>query len=177
MKTYLLLALVATASLASGMAIAGVVGYGPLAYISYHIQGGSQSYSQPGVVVVPAYIDLGNLTVGQSGNVTVNASVTINSDGIYKIKLLHEEKLEKVFSKFEVKVTIGNNTVVLTPKKDSAYLNLTNGTYNANIQISYQVAKYVKGDVYVSKEPLLVLYPKGYDNHDQKYEQEDDYNS
>ncbi|BDC17651.1 hypothetical protein [Acidianus sp. HS-5] len=153
MKTTLLLALVAISSLGAGIGIAGVMGYGPLAYISYHIQTQTQQ-------VIPAHINLGNLTAGESSNVTANATVTVRSNGTYEIKLLHGEKLQKAFSEFEVKITIGNTTLMLTPKNDTASVNLTKGTYVVFIEIIYQVSQHPKGDLNVLNEPLLIIHPK-----------------
>jgi len=157
MKTYLLLVLVATASLAAGMSIAGVMGYGPLAYISYHIQSNGQGE------VIPAYINLGNLTAGESGNVTANATVVINYNGTYELHLLHGEKLQKVFSEFTVNVTIGNTSVVLTPDNDSVSLYLAKGTYTVLIEVMYQVSQCPKGDLNVNQEPLIIIHPENED--------------
>lgn len=151
----LLIGLIAMVAIAAGVFAAGVDGYGPLAYISYHVQASNSSSAE----IIPAYINLGNLTPGMKGTVTVNSTVTLTKNGTYEISLLHAEKLSKVFSEFNVTITIGNKTITLNLSNDDAYLNLSSGKYNVHIQISYQVSSHPHGDLDVKNEPLLIIHP------------------
>ena len=150
-------------AIAAGVFAAGMEGYGPLAYISYHIQASNSSSAE----IIPAYINLGNLTPGMKGNVTATASIVLHENGTYEIKLLHEDKLSKVFSVFNVTVTIGDKTVVLSLSNDEATLNLTAGNYTVYIKIIYQVSEHPHGDLNVKQEPLLIIHPYGNDEDSQ----------
>ncbi|QIW25087.1 hypothetical protein EWF20_13715 [Sulfolobus sp. S-194] len=152
----LLIGLIAMVAIATGIFIAGVNGYGPIAYISYHVQV-SNSTSQ----IIPAYINLGNITPGEKGNITSNATIIISSNGTYVIKLLHSEKLSKVFSEFNITIKIGNETLLLNLHQTEVTVNLTSGKYIVYIKIFYQVSEHPKGDLDVIKEPLLIIHPKG----------------
>ncbi|MEJ2776000.1 hypothetical protein WIW90_07220 [Sulfolobaceae archaeon RB850M] len=154
MKAIPLLIVVIAATMATGVFVAGMHGYGPLAYISYHITASNSSAE-----IIPAYINLGNLTAGEKGNVTANATIVISSNGTYEIKLLHIEKLSKVFSYFNVTIEIDGKTILLNLDNDKAYLNLTSGKYTIIITISYQVSNHPKGDLNVNQEPLLIIHP------------------
>ncbi|QGA55221.1 hypothetical protein GFS03_11855 [Sulfolobus sp. E5-1-F] len=157
MKTSLL-ALALVGAFVAGLATAGVAGYGPLAYISYHI---IVSQQQGQAQVIPAYINLGNLTAGEKGNTTATAVINISSNGTYTIDLLHADKLQKVFSNFTVELKINNNTITLTPENDSANVKLASGSYNVSILIIFQVSQHPKGDLNVNQEPLLIIHPQG----------------
>ncbi|MBB5253867.1 hypothetical protein [Sulfurisphaera ohwakuensis] len=155
MKT-LLIGLIAMVAVATGIFVAGVNGYGPIAYISYHVQV-SNSTSQ----IIPAYINLGNITPGEKGNITSNATIILSSNGTYVIQLLHVEKLSKVFSEFNITIEIGNKTLLLNLYQTKVNVNLTAGKYIVYIKIFYQVLNHPKGDLNVMKEPLLIIHPKG----------------
>ncbi|WP_338599138.1 hypothetical protein V6M85_09340 [Sulfolobus tengchongensis] len=157
MKTAIL-ALAIVGAFVAGLASAGAIGYGPLAYISYHIIVNQQ---QGQAQIIPAYINLGNLTAGEKGNVTASAKLNISSNGTYTIDLLHVEKLQKAFSTFIVTLKIGNENITLTPENDSASVSLVKGTYNVSIFISFQVSQNPKGDLNVTNEPLLIIHPAG----------------
>ena len=158
----LLIGLIAMVAIAAGVFAAGMAGYGPIAYISYHVQSSNSSSAE----IIPAYINLGNLTPGMNGTITANASISLHDNGTYEIKLLHVEKLSKVFSEFNVTITIGNKTVMLTLSNDDIYLNLTAGNYTVYIKIFYQVSNQPHGDLNVTKEPLLIIHPYGDSNDD-----------
>ena len=155
MKPLILLLLIAASVGATGLVIAGLHGYGPLAYISYNVQTSNSNQ------IIPAYINLGSLTPGQSGTVTANATIMINQNGTYEIKLLHVEKLSKVFTSFNVTVTIGKETITLNLNHDEQYLNLTSGKYLVVIVINYTVSTHPHGDLHVKNEPLLIIHPEG----------------
>jgi len=157
-----LIALIAAASFIAGIVAAGVSGYGPLAYISYHIISSTQQAGE--AQIIPAYINLGNLTAGEKGNVTAMAAVNISSNNTYTIELLHSEKLQKDFSEFIVKLKIDNNTVILTPENDSVQITLAKGYYNVSILIIFQVSQYPQGDLNVYQEPLLIIHPAEEEN-------------
>jgi 2,5-dioxopentanoate dehydrogenase len=158
MKTSLL-ALVAISTFAVGIAVAGVSGYGPLAYISYHIITQQQQSQGGQTQVIPAYINLGNITPDESGNATAKASVNISSSGYYTIELEHSDQLQEDFSKFVVYVNIDNYSIALSPENDTAHVYLAKGFYNVTILVVYQVAQNPQGDLTVIQEPLLVIHP------------------
>ncbi|ACP38918.1 hypothetical protein [Saccharolobus islandicus] len=160
MKTALL-ALVIAGAFVAGLTTAGVAGYGPLAYISYHIM---VSQQQGQAQVIPAYINLGNLSAGEKGNTTATAVINISSNGTYTIDLLHADKLQKVFSNFTVELKINNHTIILTPENDSDHISLASGSYKVSILIVFQVSQDPRGDLNVSNEPLLIIHPQGDDN-------------
>jgi len=153
----LLIGLIAMVAIAASVFAAGMDGYGPIAYISYHIQASNSSSAE----IIPAYINLGNLTPGMKGNVTANATIILHENGTYEIEMLHEDKLSKVFSVFNVTMTIGNKTVVLSLSNYNAKLNLTAGKYIVYIKIFYQVSGYPHGDLNVNQEPFLMIHPYG----------------
>lgn len=157
----LLIGLIAMVAIAAGVFAAGLKGYGPIAYISYHVKSSNSSSAE----IIPAYINLGNLTPGMKGNASANALIVLYKNGTYEIKLLHEDKLSDVFSTFNVTVTIGNKTVVLSLSNDEAVLNLTPGNYTVYIKIFYQVSNNPEGDLNVNHEPLLIIHP--YEEGDQ----------
>ena len=161
----LLIGLIAMVAIAAGVFAAGIAGYGPIAYISYHVQS-SNSSNQSSAEIIPAYVNLGNLTPGMQGTITVNASISLNNNGTYEISLEHEDKLSKVFSEFNVTITIGNKTVMLTLSNDDVYLNLTAGNYTVYIKIFYQVSAHPHGDLNVKNEPLLTIHPHGDSSND-----------
>ncbi|BFH72702.1 hypothetical protein SJAV_06460 [Sulfurisphaera javensis] len=152
----LVLGLIAMVAIATGIFIAGVEGYGPIAYISYHVQ-----VSNSTAEIIPAYINLGNLSSGMKGNVTVNATIVISNNGTYVIQLLHSEKLSKVFSEFNVTIEIANKTLLLNLEQTKVNVNLTAGKYIVYIKIFYEVSNHPRGDLNVNKEPLLIIHPKG----------------
>ncbi|MCY0860555.1 MAG: hypothetical protein OWQ54_09010 [Sulfolobaceae archaeon] len=151
-----LVALIATAAFLVGLVTAGVSGYGPLAYISYNI---TPPQSPQQAQIIPAYINLGNLTAGQNGSVTAYAFISIPTNGTYTIDLEHSDSLQNAFSVFIVKVNIGNNSVTLTPEKDSAHVVLSQGKYNVTINITFQVSPNPEGQLSVSQQPLLEIHP------------------
>lgn len=151
----LIIGLIAMVAIATGIFIAGVSGYGPLAYISYHVVTNSTTTQ-----IIPAYINLGNITPGEKGSVTANATIKLSDNGTYVIQLLHVEKLKKVFSEFNVSITIGNKTIMLSLSNPKVELNLTSGEYEVHITIYYMVSQHPKGDLTVNNEPLLIIHPK-----------------
>ncbi|BCU69434.1 hypothetical protein [Stygiolobus caldivivus] len=158
MKNLVLLLLIGLSIGATGVMVAGMHGYGPLAYISYNVINTSNDNSTE---IIPAYLNLGNITPGQTGTVSSNATVIISSNGTYEIKLLHVEKLSKVFSSFNVTITIGNTTVTFNLYHHDQDLNLTSGKYLVLIVIHYTVSTHPHGDLSVNNEPLLILHPHG----------------
>lgn len=153
--------LLAFLAASAGITLASANGYGPLAYISYHIKSTNQSAQ-----IIAANIDLGNLTAGQKGSITANSTINIDKNGTYEIKLLHHEKLEKVFSSFNVTLKIGNQTLNLNLEHDEVKINLNKGTYIVMITIEYQVKQNPKGDLTVKNEPLLVIHPEDNEEED-----------
>ena len=137
-----MLAVLAVASFLAGVAAAGAMGHGPLAYISYKVQGGhgGGGGGNSSVYTVPVYVDLGELAPGQAGSFNGTAEVTVSSDGNYSIHLDHVGELKAVFAKFTVHVYINGVEVDLDAYgKHEACLNLPAGTYNATITVDYVV--------------------------------------
>lgn len=159
MKQVILLAMVGLAFL-GGVATAGFLGYGPLAFISYHI------LMPTNVTVIPAYINLGNLTPGSSGTITAKAEVSIGMNGTYTVELIHEDELSHVFSVFNVTVTIGNETVTLNLDHDETHVYLIAGTYDVTITINYVVKQLPKPPYIVNNQPFLVIHPKDFHKHE-----------
>ncbi|QGR19999.1 hypothetical protein [Stygiolobus azoricus] len=157
MKSLPLLLLIVSSVAATGVMIAGMHGYGPLGYISYNVIQTNNNSTE----IIPAYINLGNITAGETGTVSANATLVISSNGTYEIKLLHTEKLSKVFSSFNVTISIGKTTLTLTLDHDEQELNLTTGKYNVVITIHYKVSDNPHGDLSVNNEPLLIIHPYG----------------
>lgn len=116
---------------------ASVSGIGTIAFLSYHISGNQY--------VIPAHIKLNDLKLGESGHATAYAVVNVTSSGNYTIHLLKSGILKKDFSNFTVVLTIGNQTVTLTPKEHTALVELKSGVYNITINIYYAVASHVEG--------------------------------
>ncbi|AWS00557.1 hypothetical protein [Metallosphaera hakonensis] len=155
------LGLIALALLGSGVAVSSVAGFGPIAYISYHII----SNQNENITIIPANIDLGNLTPGMKGNVSVNSTITLSKTDNYTIMLLHVEKLRKDFSKFVIEITINNETFNVSLDHPRHVVQLENGTYHVELTIFYKVSLHPKGDLTVNNEPLLIIHPGIYKDH------------
>lgn len=173
MKNVRALHLVLIALLVGSSAVAGAAasGYGPLAYITYHII----NTNEGNITIIPTNVDLGNLTPGAKGNITVNATFTLSKTGSYTIMLLHVEKLRKAFSEFKVLITLGNRTIELNLNHPYRVLHLENGTYQVHVTIIYQVSQNPKGDLNVSNEPLLIIHPGAVhkDHHNKDHHKHD----
>lgn len=134
--------------LAGGIVIGEEV-TGGLASISYNV-------TSPTIQTISASFNLGNLTAGQSGTLTQNATVTVSANGTYTIKLV-KEVLEDVFSEFNVTIHIANYTFTLMLHgKDQYAVYLAKGTYTVNIKISYQVSQNPEARS-VSNIPFLII--------------------
>lgn len=153
MKVQLVVAMVALSFMA-GLAVAGISGYGPLAYISYNIV-----VQHMQAQVIPAYINLGNLTAGEVGKQSAEAALTIPRNGTYVLKLVDPGDLGEVFSTFTVELGVGGKTIVLTLSNSTAYVTLTQGTYNVTITVMFQVSQSPEGDLHVVNRPLVVIFP------------------
>ncbi|QKR00325.1 hypothetical protein GWK48_08000 [Metallosphaera tengchongensis] len=164
-----ILALIALVALGSGIAASSVAGFGPLAYISYHIITAQEQNAN--ITIIPANINLGNLTPGMKGNVTVNATITLSKSDNYTVMLLHVEKLRKAFSEFKVMISLGNETFNVSLDKPYHVLYLQNGTYHVYVTIFYKVSNNPKGDLNVNNEPLLIIHPGiAHDHHDHDHD-------
>lgn len=152
-----MIAIAMVAIVAGATGAMAAAGFGPLAYISYTVQGVKNEQ------VIAANINLGNLTPGSSGTVTSNATLIISQSGNYTFKLLHQEKLEKVFTTFDVNITINNKTVMLSLQHEESTISLQNGTYTVLITIHYVVSKTPKTE-HVSNEPLIIVHPAEQEN-------------
>jgi 2,5-dioxopentanoate dehydrogenase len=163
----LILTVIIATSAAAGIIIAGTQGFGPLAYLSYNVIVPKENET---ISIIPAYLDLGNLTPGKAGSVSAVANITIKSNGTYTISLLHTEKLEKVFSNFTIIIEISNKKVKLNLENEKAKLNLTAGTYEVKITVFYKVSMHPKGDLHVKKEPILIIHPASTNDNNEESE-------
>ncbi|MUN29265.1 hypothetical protein [Sulfuracidifex metallicus] len=133
-----------------GIAAAGTIFSGSLANVSYIIHGNSNTSSD---TILPANINLGNLTAGQSGNYSAVASMEIHSPGYYKFEL-NNDVLKGEFSNFTAVIKFANYTVILTSdhnnnndhhkadSHDEEKVYLQPGNYSVTIYIYYQVSNY-----------------------------------
>lgn len=158
MKTTPLILLSLVAGMLGGVAIAGAAGYGPLAYISYHLMTSTHNAS---VIIVPAYINLGNISPKQHGVISANATIELKENGTFIVKLLHKEKFEKVFSNLTIVLTIGKESVTLSLDHTSQNITLSSGNYTVIITVYYTVSAHPKGDHNVFKEPFIIIHPIG----------------
>ncbi|PLC67888.1 hypothetical protein B7L70_06260 [Vulcanisaeta sp. EB80] len=160
MKTWLLVVLAFAAGL-SGMAVAANMN-GVLAYISYHLA----IPPPPTYTVVSAYINLGNLTPGESGTASATAQLYVNSSGYFKVQL-HHEGMDDVFSNFTVVITIGNQTLTLNLHRDEAIVYLAPGNYTVSITVYYTVKPNPHGPPNVVNKPLITIKPAGEHEHEE----------
>jgi hypothetical protein len=143
-----MLGILLSAILVEGIAIGEEVS-GSLATISYNV-------TSPSIQTIPASFNLGNLTAGQKGSLTENATLTIITNGTYTVKL-KEDVLEDVFSEFNVTIHIANYTFTLQLHgKDKYIVYLNKGTYTVNIKISYIVSQHPEAKS-VSNIPFLII--------------------
>lgn len=138
-----------------GIAAGGVVlasaFQGVLATISYHITGPQQS-----IITMPANINLGNLTAGESGKITTNATLKLLSSGNYTFKL-NEEALRGEFSNFTVVLKFANYTITLTredPESNPVYIQA--GNYTVGITIYFTVSDHPHTET-VNNAPLIIV--------------------
>jgi len=166
-RAALRLVAVLAAGFMAGLVVAGASGWGPLAYISYTINGGGSGGNNT-IFITPAYLDLGELSPGMAGNATGQATVTVTSSGYYEVSLVHEGKLKRDFASFTVTVAINGTTITLSPYgEDSATVYLGAGTYNATINVSYIVKDNPQGGSLDDMPLLKFEYTSG--DHEGEY--------
>ncbi|BCU68162.1 hypothetical protein HS7_15990 [Sulfolobales archaeon HS-7] len=136
-----------------GIADSGILGN--LAYISF-------SAHSNGPQITPAYFNLGNLTAGETGNQTENATLTIPTSGNYTIHLI-EGVVRPTFSQFNVTIVIGNLTVTLSLHHPEAHVYLNKGTYRVTISVSYHVRDHLGHNRVVNDRVLLRVTPEDND--------------
>ncbi|MEM3802293.1 MAG: hypothetical protein QXR34_07385 [Saccharolobus sp.] len=157
MNKMLALGIILTTLLAGGIVIGEQVS-GVLANISYTVIS-----PQASIQTIPVSFNLGNLTAGQKGSLSENATITISTNGTYTIKLV-EDSLDGVFSEFNVTIHIANYTFTLKLHGKHVYsLYLNKGTYVVNINISYVVSQNPASKS-VSNAPFLIIKYGGEDN-------------
>jgi len=132
--------LLIVAAFISGLVVSASMGVGPLAYISYQVQGGS-STTTTSAYTTPVYLDLGNLTAGSSGTVNGTAQLSISSSGIYEFEIKNDDHLKAVFSSFRVNVEIVNVTsFTLDLYSGKSYkVSLSPGSYTVKLTVEYTV--------------------------------------
>lgn len=175
MNKMLALGIILTTLLAGGIVIGEQVS-GVLANISYTVIS-----PQASIQTIPVSFNLGNLTAGQKGSLSGNATITISTNGTYTIKLV-EDYLDDVFSEFNVTIHIANYTFTLTLHGKHVYsLYLNKGKYVVNINISYVVSQNPASKS-VSNAPFLII-KYGEDNssstvaNEHHHNKENDHNS
>ncbi|AWR97998.1 hypothetical protein DFR86_10930 [Acidianus sulfidivorans JP7] len=125
--------------------------FGTLANITYNITSTSNNN-----VIIPANINLGNLTAGMSGNYSTTAKMSLTSSGYYKFKL-NDGALEGEFSNFTVILKFANYTVELTKDHhESEKIYIPSGNYTVTILIYYQVSEHAH-NASVSNEGLIYV--------------------
>ncbi|MCH4815554.1 MAG: hypothetical protein QXY87_07500 [Saccharolobus sp.] len=148
MNKLLLLGVLLSTILVGGVVIGEEIS-GSLGTISYNV-------TSPTIQTTLASFNLGNLTAGQKGTLTENATLTVSANGTYTIKL-KEDVLEGVFSEFNVTIHIANYTFTLSLHGTEHYtLYLNKGTYTVNIKISYVVSQNPEAKS-VSNIPFLIV--------------------
>ncbi|ADX86199.1 hypothetical protein [Saccharolobus islandicus] len=148
MNKLLLLGVLLSTILVGGVVIGEEIS-GSLGTISYNV-------TSPTIQTTLASFNLGNLTAGQKGTLTENATLTVSANGTYTIKL-KEDVLGDVFSEFNVTIHIANYTFTLSLHGTEHYtLYLSKGTYTVNIKISYVVSQNPEAKS-VSNIPFLIV--------------------
>lgn len=124
--------------------------FGKAAFLSFNIQPSSNSQSdiqQYGLEVVsPAYLNLGNLTAGQTGNYTSQGVVQVYNNSTFTVKLEELETLHKDFSTFNVSLTLGGKQYYLSLENPITNVTLQRGNYTFTVQINYVVSNHPSGD-------------------------------
>jgi len=121
--------------------------YAPLGIMDVTILPGTASPGSSGSLFTkPARIELANLTAGSSGTYTATAQLTLDNGGTVKLEIENKKILRRIFSVFNVYVTIGDKTYTLTPYGVyEAYVYLDGGTYNVTITVEYTVRADAQG--------------------------------
>lgn len=116
--------------------------------------------------------DLGTLSPGQSGNVTISTSVDLNSSGLYHLSMEKEDHIGNTFSMFALSVAVNGTTYNLSNgEQDNSGMNLSAGNYTFDITLHYAV----RNNVISSNEsnvPFLFLHKSdnfGDANHDGQF--------
>jgi len=165
------MALILLAAVVATGAAAGAANFSTLATITYTInqvtshtinQVTSQSSTQPQVILNTANLNLGNLAPGQLGTASANTTMTVNTSGNYTFEL-NENPIESVFSSFNVTIIVGNKILYLTEGQNDVHTYLSNGTYQVQIKVSYQVSQNPEGNG-VQDKPLIIVKPYQGDN-------------
>jgi len=157
------MALILLAAVVATGAAAGAANFSTLATITYTInQVTSQSSAQPQVILNTANLNLGNLTPGQLGTASANTTMTVNTSGNYTFEL-NENPIKSVFSSFNVTIIVGNKILYLTEGQNDVHTYLSNGTYQVQIKVSYQVSQNPEGNG-VQDKPLIIVKPYQGDN-------------
>ena len=149
------------AGFVAGLGVAGAMGVGPLAYISYTVRGSGSGNGT--IVTVPVNLTLGELEPGEQGVVNGTFQVTVSSNGTYEVKLTHEGMLKRVFAGLEVRVSVaGQNVTLSLYGDDDQEIYLPAGTYTGTITVSY-VVKDNPATQNVKHAPIIVITS---DDHD-----------
>ena len=165
------MALILLAAVVATGAAAGAANFSTLATITYTInqvtshtinQVTSQSSTQPQVILNTANLNLGNLAPGQLGTASANTTMTVNTSGNYTFEL-NENPIKSVFSSFNVTIIVGNKILYLTEGQNDVHTYLSNGTYQVQIKVSYQVSQNPEGNG-VQDKPLIIVKPYQGDN-------------
>lgn len=103
--------------------------------------------------------NLGTLSAGSSGNVTISSSVDLNSSGVYHLQMEKEDHIGNTFSNFSLSVSVNGTTYNLNNGEgnDSGIM-LSAGNHTFHITLHYTV----RNNVVSSNEtgvPFLYLHP------------------
>lgn len=151
------------AGFVAGLGVAGAMGVGPLAYISYTVRGGSGGGNGT-IVTVPVNLTLGELEPGEQGVVNGTFQVTVSSNGTYEVELTHEGMLKRVFAGLEVRISVaGQNVTLSLYGDDDQEIYLPAGTYTGTITVSY-VVKDNPASQTVQHAPLVIITSNGHDH-------------
>jgi PKD repeat protein len=81
--------------------------------------------------------------------------MTVNTSGNYTFEL-NEKPIESVFSSFNVTIIVGNKILYLTEGQNDVHTYLSNGTYQVQVKVSYQVSQNPEGNG-VQDKPLIIV--------------------
>lgn len=109
-------------------------------------------------------INLGALSPGMNGTVTVKSTVNLNSTTHYKFEMEKEDQIGSAFSTFQVYVTVNGTTYNLSDGNSHNYnLTLSAGSHTFTIIVKYTVRN-VEDSINATKVPFLFLHAAGFDN-------------
>lgn len=123
MVAHATLAVIAALALVSGAGVAAAVGTGML-----HIGGGNGA------------LDLGALTPGETGNMSIKSTVYLNETGLYTLEMEKEDQINSVFSAFQITVSVNGSTYSpANGNNENAPIHLGSGSHTFTVKLAYTV--------------------------------------